>query len=198
MHNINVNLGNILDMEETKARQRARDRIIKEGDINTCYFHAVANQRKRKTTIYNIEGPEGSADTTKAIIEVATKCYKELFKFKSRPNINIFANFSSEEEKLTDEENLVLEDKFTEEEIKKAVFESYSDGAPELDGLSFMFYQTFWDVIKGYLVEIFDDFHKGKLDLYELNFSLIIVIPKEKNVRTMNKFRPISLLNCSY
>jgi hypothetical protein len=78
------------------------------------------------------------------------------------------------------------------------VFESYSDGAPELDGLSFMFYQTFWDVIKGYLVEIFDDFHKGKLDLYELNFSLIIVIPKEKNVRTMNKFRPISLLNCSY
>jgi hypothetical protein len=120
MHNINVNLGNILDMEETKARQRARDRIIKEGDINTCYFHAVANQRKRKTTIYNIEGPEGSADTTKAIIEVATKCYKELFKFKSRPNINIFANFSSEEEKLTDEENLVLEDKFTEEEIKKS------------------------------------------------------------------------------
>jgi hypothetical protein len=31
MHNINANLGNILYMKETKARQRDRDRIIKEG-----------------------------------------------------------------------------------------------------------------------------------------------------------------------
>jgi hypothetical protein len=151
-----------------------------------------------KTTIYSIEGPEGIAGTTEAIIEVATKYYKELFKFESRPNINISENFFSEGEKLTDEDNLVLEDKFIEEEIRKAVFESYSDGAPGPDGISFMFYQTFWDVIKGDLVEMFDDFHKGKLDLYRVNFALIIVIPKEKDATTMNKFRPISLLNCSY
>jgi hypothetical protein len=42
-----------------------------------------------------------------------------------------------------------------------------------------------------------EDFHSGKLDLYRLNFALIMVIPKEKGARTMNKFRPISLLNCN-
>jgi hypothetical protein len=53
-------------------------------------------------------------------------------------------------------------------------------------------------VVKGDLMNMFEDFYNAKLDLYRLNFALITVIPKEKDVRTMNKFRPINLLNCSY
>jgi hypothetical protein len=45
---------------------------------------------------------------------------------------------------------------------------------------------------------MFQEFHRGELDLYRLNFVLITVIPKERDARTMNKFRPISLLNYSY
>jgi hypothetical protein len=52
--------------------------------------------------------------------------------------------------------------------------------------------------VKVDLFEMFKGFHQGKLDLYKLNFALITVIPKEKDARTMNKFSPISLLNCSY
>jgi hypothetical protein len=99
---------------------------------------------------------------------------------------------------LKEEEVNVLESRFTEEEIKKSVFESYADGAPGPDGISFMFYQKYWEVIKGDFLEMFEDYYKGELDLYRLNFALITVIPKEKDARTMNKFRPISLLNCSY
>jgi hypothetical protein len=52
MQSMSKQLNDIWDMEET----RATDRIIKEGDRNTKYFQTVANQRRRKTTIHNIDG----------------------------------------------------------------------------------------------------------------------------------------------
>ena len=48
--------------------------------------------------------------------------------------------FWAEEEKVTLEENLMLQCPFSEEEIKEAVFGSYADGAPGPDGFSFMYY----------------------------------------------------------
>jgi hypothetical protein len=198
MSHVARELTKLWEKEEMKARQRARERNILEGDRNTRYFHAVANQRRRKTAIFSMEGPAGEVNSTKEIIEVANQYYKGLFRYEPRPNLNIEENFFSVDERLREEEAMGLESRFTEEEIKKAVFESYADGAPGPYGLSFMFYQKFWEVIKKDILEMFEDYFRGELDLYRLNFVLITVISKEKDARTMNKFRPISLLNCSY
>jgi hypothetical protein len=94
------------------------------------------------------------------------------------PNLNIDGNFFSEGEKVRAEETELLQGRFTEEEIKKAVVESYSNGASCPDGLSFMLYQKFWELVKDDLLAMFEDFYKGGLDLYRLNFALITVIPK--------------------
>ena len=41
---------------------------------------------------------------------------------------------------------------FIEEEIKEAVFGFYAEGALGLDRFSFLFYQTFWEIIKKDLI----------------------------------------------
>ena len=41
-----------------------------------------------------------------------------------------------------------------------------------------MFYHKFWDLIKADLVDMFNDFHRGNLDLKRLNFAMISLIPK--------------------
>jgi hypothetical protein len=45
---------------------------------------------------------------------------------------------------------------------------------------------------------MFNAWHADNLDIYTLNFAMITLIPKENDARSMKKFRPISLLNCSY
>ena len=59
---------------------------------------------------------------------------------------------------MTALENELLEAPFTENEVREAVFSSYAEGAPGPDGLSFLFYQKFWNLIKADLIDMFNDF----------------------------------------
>jgi hypothetical protein len=52
-------LSKIWALEEIKIRQRSRERDIVEGDRNTAYFQAVANQRQRRKLVYGLMGPNG-------------------------------------------------------------------------------------------------------------------------------------------
>jgi hypothetical protein len=56
----------------------------------------------------------------------------------------------------------------SENEIKDVVWSCYAKGALGPDGLSLMFYHKFWDLIKKYLLAMFEDFFKGNLDLCRL------------------------------
>ena len=85
-------------------------------------------------------------------MDIALNFYKDLFAREERVNINLDDNFLSESEKVSNEENELLVAPFSEEEIKEAIFSCYAEGAPGPDGLSFIFYQKFWDIIKGDLV----------------------------------------------
>jgi hypothetical protein len=79
---------------------------------------------------------------------------------------------------ITAEENSLLKRPFSEEEIRSAVFESYASGSPGLDGLSFLFYQKFWDMIKSDFMAIVWDFEAGNHNATRLNYAIITLIPK--------------------
>lgn len=99
---------------------------------------------------------------------------------------------------MTEEEVDLLEKEFSEEEVKEAVFGSYADGAPGPNGFSFLFYQTFWEVIKKDLKKFVNSFEKDQLNLDRLNYAMTTLIPKEPEAKTLMKFRPLSLINCSF
>jgi hypothetical protein len=64
-------------------------------------------------------------------------------------------DFHFPEEKVTLEENAMLGSMFTLDEVKEAVFLSYTDGAPRSDELFFFFYQEYWEFIAHDLMHLF-------------------------------------------
>jgi hypothetical protein len=79
---------------------------------------------------------------------------KKLFGKEESSNVKMGDDFWEEDEMVTREENQVLEADFTEEEIFKAIKDSYAEGAPGPDSFSFLFYHKFWSVIKTDLMKV--------------------------------------------
>lgn len=196
MNSVLTELEEIWKLEEIKARQRSRERDVKEGDRNTAYFQAVANQRRKKT-INALEGPDGLIEDTPSMLQHAGEFYKSLFGQEPTLGLSLGGNFWSAEEILKEERGF-LEASFSEREVKDAVFGSYAEGAPGPDGLPFLFYQVFWEVVKEDLLNLFRAFEDGSLNLARLNYATVVLIPKENEAKSLKKFRPISLLNCSF
>jgi hypothetical protein len=191
-------LGKIWALDEIKIRQRSRYRNILEGDRNTAYFQAIANRRSRKKSVSGLMGPDGWVEDQPGMLKVAVDFYKQLFAEEEGEDLALGNNFWLDGEKVTQGENDLLTAPFNEGDIKEAIFGSYAEGAPGPDGLPFLFYQKFWDIVKEDIVKMFEEFHKGDLDLYRLNFAMLTLIPKVEEAKEMNNFRPISLINCSF
>jgi len=121
MQDIQEELEDIWKIEETKAKQRSRDRNIKEGDMNTAYFHAICNHKARKKTILSLQGPDGMVSENKGMLGLAIDFYKMLFGYEEKIDIHLDENFWEENDYITAEENNLLEAPLSEEEIKEAV-----------------------------------------------------------------------------
>jgi hypothetical protein len=70
--------------------------------------------------------------------------------------------------------------------------------APSPDGFPAEFYQVFWSLLKDDLMAIFKEFHKGDLPPFSLNFGIITLIPKQKEVKMILQYRPICMLIVSF
>lgn len=95
-------------------------------------------------------------------------------------------------------ENDFLCDEFSEKEIRDAVFQMEHNKAPGPDGFPAEFYQFFWETIKADLIQLFVEFHRGKLLLHSLNFGVITLLPKKEDATKVQQYRPICLLNVSF
>ena len=127
-----------------------------------------------------------------------TQYYKKLFGKKETADIHLNSGVWTRQQLITPEENEELTKPFTLEELDVALKEMRNGTAPGPDGLSIEFYKEFWPLLRNDIKEMLDELHEGSLDLWRLNYRVIILIPKLKLPNNIKQFRPICLLNIIY
>jgi mannosylglycoprotein endo-beta-mannosidase len=147
----------------------------------------VANGRRRKNTMYSLKKDDIRIQGTANLLTHATEYYKMLFGPGEGNLMQLADSVWSVQEKLSDEDNMKLNEPFSEEEIQAAVNSMVKNKAPGPDGIPVDFYQACWPIIK-----------LGVLDLYRLNFGMFILLQKALDADVIQKYRPICLLQVLY
>jgi hypothetical protein len=107
-----------------------------------------------------------------------TNYYKNLFGAPEEGNFYMDESQKDDIPQVSDAENNFLTAEYTEEEVRKAIFQMEHNKALGPDGFPAKFYQTFWETIKGDLLDLFSCLHAGQLDLFHLNFGEVTLLPK--------------------
>lgn len=188
-------LKKVVREDRLKWMQRCKEKNLLEGDDNTKYYHAKANGRKRKNMIYSLDQEEGEIKGQSDLMKYITNFYKQLF---GPPPENDFTLNLEGIAMLSEAEKERLIRPIEMEELKKVVFGMENNKAPGPDGFPVEFYKHFWYLIKDNLMELITDFMKRKIGVERLNYGVITLIPKCKEARMIQKFRPICLLNVSF
>jgi len=97
-----------------------------------------------------------------------------------------------------DRKKIKLEKPFVVREVKGAIMDMKVNSAPGPNGFSPIFFQKFWETIRGEIMDMFQDFWLGKLDIKRLNFGVITLVPKVREANSIKQYRPICLLNVDF
>jgi hypothetical protein len=85
-----------------------------------------------------------------------------------------------------------------EKEIFLAISDLGLNKAPGPDGMTGLFYKSYWPIVKESVVNSVQSFFRGGFLLKEFNHTNIALIPKIDNPHLVHHFRPISLINFNY
>ena len=130
----NAENAGLLREEELKWYQRSTAQFILEGDSNTRYFHSLANGRHQKKLIHSLNQAEGMSEGHEQLKSYITKYYKKLFGEPEEGNFSMDKIRTADIPQVSDEENSHLTAPYSEEEVKKAVFQMEHKKASGSDG----------------------------------------------------------------
>jgi hypothetical protein len=149
-------LWRLLRCKEAHLFQRSRSKWLKEGDVNSKFFHGCVKARSKLNFISALRIDGGWIESPDQI-KAAVSTYFENHVSSSpriRPKLDgvVFPSLSVED-------NVGHVSPFSLKEIELVVKDSVGNKSPGPDGFNFSFLKKFWDLLKGEIRVMFDQFH---------------------------------------
>jgi hypothetical protein len=151
-----------------------------------------ANIRRRKNKIEAIKDLQGQIHYDKDQIEqVFIDHFQALFTTQATHNME--DTVAVVKDKINEEMFLILNEKFTKEEVVQAIWDMKALAASGPGGLPAMFFHNYWDIIGNDITSMALEILNSNRDPTSLNSTHICLIPKNPNPNTPSDYRPISL-----
>jgi exonuclease III len=184
-----------LKSKDLEIHQSSRSKWLRQGDANSKFFHRCVAARNNLNSITALKVGDIWLESPSLIREAVVSYFVAHFSSPSfrRPLINgvLFPPLS-----VVD--NLMLTNPFLESEIFDVVKLSDGSKSPGPDGFNYAFLKRCWEMLKGEIRVMFDQFH-GNASLPKSFLSYFVaLIPKVRPPLGLSDFRPISLLGCLY
>jgi hypothetical protein len=94
--------------------------------------------------------------------------------------LSLLDNFWEDRDKLPISYVDMLDKSFTENEVRDIVFACNPSKAPGPYDFSFLFYQTYWEIVKIDAMKLVHAFYYNILDIFKINLASIYLIPKKR------------------
>lgn len=130
------------------------------------------------------------------IVQEVEQYYNSLFSTSYPTNLECILSHVSVS--INDSINQKLIKDVDDEEIKTAVFDMHPLKAPGADGMTPLFFQTYWNILSKEICDAIKSIFSTGYLLPEWNHTLITLVPKVKSPTLVSQFRPISLCSTFY
>jgi hypothetical protein len=183
---------------------RAQAKYIEQNEASTKLFLGLEKSKAKRKNITNLTVNNKAVTDPKEILAEEQKFYKELYtdKIQCQGNDTIEAKkyfLSKPTTRVKIEDQFELEQDITDLEIASALKELPVHKSPGGDGFPVDFYKFFWPDIKNLVCNsIRHALQKGELSIEQKRAILTLVPKKDKDIRLLKNWRPISLLNADY
>ncbi|KAI0493805.1 hypothetical protein KFK09_023930 [Dendrobium nobile] len=125
-------------------KKRAKAKWMKEGDVNSSFFHAFANGRRNGNSIKQLLNEEGELTEDPACIR---RSFYHFFCKKWEYRNSDLSNWPLNRNVLKTEDCNMLESVLTMEEVEKVIEEFGNNISPGLDGITYSFLKAYWKII---------------------------------------------------
>ncbi|XP_071728196.1 uncharacterized protein [Rutidosis leptorrhynchoides] len=159
-------------------KQKSRIKWNLEGDENSKYFHNYIKRSINKNNIRGISLNGSLSEDPNIIKNEALKYFESLFKSKKRKGKCPFEN-EPHRSYITQEDNLFLEARFSENEVWNALQDCESSKASGPDGFNMKFFKKYWWLIKEDLINALDWFWLNTEISKGCNASFFTLVPKK-------------------